>query len=192
MWAFVSAASIELHRGVGLPVGGPRVGHDLDVAALDGVLERGHLSLANELGVVVGRRAAQQDVVPLRRPVAQELGLLFADVPIVVGQVHVDISFQDQPVVADDGHGTLLRGFDNPRRGFRVVRHHHQHLHAAREQRFGLLQLFRIIAFGRLDQNVGAQLLGAFQEQVTVALPAFLLRQRVHQEADFGSWLRLR
>ena len=50
----------------------------------------------------------------------------------------------------------------------------------------------RIVALGRLDQNVRSQLLGAFDEQVTVALPSFLLRHRVHQEADFQFCLPLR
>ena len=55
------------------------------------------------------------------------------------------------------------------------MRDHHQRLHATLEQRLGLLQLLRIVAFGGLDENVGAQFLGALQEQVAVALPAFLL-----------------
>ena len=190
--AFFSAASVSAIAASACQSGVHGSATILMSPRLDGIVERGHLSLANQLGVVVGLRAAEEDVVPFRRPIAQVLRLLLADRPVVVGQVQIDVGFQDQPVVADHGDGALLRGFDNLRRGFRAVRDHDQRLHAALEQRLGMLQLFRIVAFGGLDQDVGAQLLGAFQEQVAVALPAFLLRQRVHQEADFGSWLLLR
>ena len=68
------------------------------------------------------------------------------------------------------------------------MRDHDERLHTPIEQRLGLLQLFRIVALGGLDEDVCVELLGALEEEVAVALPAFLLLQRVHQEADFGSW----
>ena len=46
-------------------------------------------------------------------------------------------------------------------------------------------------SIGCLDEDVGVELLGSLQEEVAVALPAFLLLERVHQETDLGSWLLL-
>jgi hypothetical protein len=66
------------------------------------------------------------------------------------------------------------------------VRNHHQRLHAAIEQRLRQLELLRIVPFGGLDEHVGAELLGALQEQIAVARPA-LLPQRVQEEADLRS-----
>ncbi len=71
------------------------------------------------------------------------------------------------------------------------MRDYDERLHAPFEQRLGLLQLPRIISFGGLDEDVGVELLGAFQEQVAIALPAFLLLERVHQETDLRSRLLL-
>ncbi len=109
---------MSCHGRVGLPVGRPRLGDDLDVAALDGILEGGHLSVANELGIVIRGCTAEQDVVAFGRPVAQVLRLQLADGVIVVGNVEIDVGFQDQPVVADNGNGALLGGFHDLRRRF--------------------------------------------------------------------------
>ena len=155
--------------------------------ALYGVLERGHLSLANELGVMVGSRAANEDVVPLGRPVAQELSLLRADVPIVVREVQIYVGVHDQPVVTDHWNGALLGGRDDLACGLGAVRNNHKHLNALRKQRFRLLQLLRVIPFRGLHENIGAQLLGAFHEEVPVTLPSFLFPQRVHEEPYFRS-----
>ncbi len=71
------------------------------------------------------------------------------------------------------------------------MRHDDERLHAAFEQRLGLLELLRVIPFGCLDEDVGVELLGSLQEEIAIALPAFLLLERVHQETDLGSWLLL-
>ena len=62
------------------------------------------------------------------------LRLLLADAPIVIGEIQVDVGFQNQPVVADDRDGPLLRGFDNFSCRLRVVRDNHQRLHAPLQQ----------------------------------------------------------
>src|ERR1044072_5104414 len=50
-------------RLLGLPLLGELVGDDLHIAAVDGRLEDVHLAVAQELRVVVGGRAADEDVV---------------------------------------------------------------------------------------------------------------------------------
>ena len=66
----------------------------------------------------------------------------------------------------------------------RVVRHHHQHVHALGQQVLGLGVLQRVVAVGRLHQHLAPRApRPRATNEVAVALPALLL-EGVHGEAD--------
>ena len=63
------------------------------------------------------------------------------------------------------------------------MRHDDQHLHAAAEQRFDVLNLSRRVAIARLHEDFGTQFFGPAHESIAIALPAFFL-QRPQREAN--------
>ena len=171
-----------LHR---LPVVRPLLGDDLDVAAVDVGLQHLQLPFARQVGVVVGRAAADQHVAALRPFLDEVLGLLLAHPDRVEGDVDVEVAVEDESVVGDDGHAGLVRGVHDGGRGLRVGRHHHEHVHALGEQvlRLGVLQGGVVV--GRLHEDPRPLLLGRGHEEVAVALPALLLEGR-EGEPDRG------
>ena len=145
------------------------------------------LTAAKALGGDVHILVAGKDAKAVADAAAKLDGVkkvLLADAPAVVRQIQIDVGVEDQAVVADHRYRSLLRGVHDLRRRLGVVGDDDQHLHAALEQRLRLLQLLRIVAFGRFDQDVGVELFGALDEEVTVALPAFLRPQRIHEQTD--------
>ena len=147
----------DLERLDRLPVLGPLVGDDLDVALVDQGLQDVHLALAQQAGVVVGGRAADQHVVALGPVLDDVLRLQLAHAHGVERDVEVEVGVADQPVVGDDRHARSCAR--TPRWWplvLRVVRHHQQHVHALGEQVLGLRVLQRVVAVGRLHQHLGA------------------------------------
>lgn len=71
-----------------------------------------------------------------------------------------------------------------------VVRYDHKHIDTPTNQRLDIADLTRVIAVGRLHQNIGAELLSAGDKQIAIALSAFFL-ERVHGKADERSGARL-
>ena len=155
----------------------------LDRAGGDAALEHLHLPLTEQLGVVVGGRAADEDVVALRGLVEQVLRLHPSDLHVVERHVEGDVGVADQAVVADHRHLLLARGRDDGGGLLGVDGHDDEHERALGEGLASLLLLKGGVAVGCLHDHVGVQFLHAFDEQVAVALPP-LFGERVEQQGD--------
>ena len=81
------------------------------VSAVDLGLHDHHLALAEQPGIVVFLVTGQQ-VVPALGNFAQEVGgLQLADAQHVESDVVVEVAVLDDPVIRDDLHVVLVRGF---------------------------------------------------------------------------------
>ena len=170
------------------PLRHPLLAHHLDVALVDGRLEHLQLALAQHLRVVVGRRAAEQEVVALRLRVVDALRLQFADLLVIERDVGVDIGIENQAVIRHDLDARFVRFGHDVTERFRIERHDHDHIDAARNQVFDLRDLPLFAGIGRLHGHLGAELFRCGDKIVAIARPAFDA-QVVDTEANF--WMIL-
>ena len=175
---------------VGLPLLGELVGDDLHVAAVNRRLEDVHLPLAQEQGVVVGGRSADEDVVAFGHVLERVVGLHLAHLLDLVRDVEVNVGVADEAVVGDDGDALAVRVLDDGGSDLAVVRRDDQNVHALRQKVVALLGLHGVVAVGDLHVELRADLFGPRFHQRLVALPALLL-ERVHREADVDGFARL-
>ena len=142
------------------------------------------LAFAQHLRVVVGRRAAEQEVVALRLRVVDALRLHFADLLVVERDIGIDIGIENQTVIRHDLDARLLRFGDHIAERLRIERHDHDHVDAARDQVFDLRNLPLFARIGGLHRYFRAELFRCSDEIVAIARPA-LDAQIVDTEADF-------
>jgi hypothetical protein len=172
-----------LHQleGVGrVPVLHPLVGHDLDPAVVDILLEHLVLALAEEHGVVIGGAAAELHhlggavggVVVSEERLHHAVGLLAADLDVVEGDVAGDLGALDQAVVGDHLHagvgGLVHRGDDR----VAVLGDDDQGLGALGDHVVDLVVLQLDVLVGLLGDHLVALLLEEPAHQHLLVLPA--------------------
>ena len=174
----------QLARGRGIPLIRPGIRDELHVAALDGRTDDLHLPLAYQLGVVVGGRAADENVVAARRVREEVRRLHLADLRVVEGEIEIDVGVPDQPIVADHRDLLPFRHRDDLGSLVGVVRDDDEGLDAFVQELLGQLDLTGMIPLGRADDDFTPDFPGTLDENVAILLPALV--QRVHEEADLG------
>ena len=122
----------------GVPLLDPLLADDLDVALVDGWLQHLHLAFAQYLGVVVGGRAAEQEIVALGRRLQHAAGLQFADFFVIEGDVGVDVRVENQAVIGHHLDPGLLGFGDGVGEYGGVERHDDDHVDATGNQVFNL------------------------------------------------------
>lgn len=120
----------------------------------------------------------------------QVLRLQFARLHVVESHVEIEIAICDQAIVGDYGNAGLMRHIHRFRHGAAVVRHDHEHVDPPADQRLHVADLARIVAVGGLHKDIRPEFLRAPNEEVAIALPAFLF-QRVHGQTDERLGVRL-
>ena len=169
----------------GVPFLDPLLADDLDIAFVDGRLQHLHLTFAQHLGVVVRRRAAEQEVIALGRRLQHAAGLHLADFFVIEGNIGVDVGIEDQAIIGHHLDPGLL-GFGHrvgQHRG--VERHNHDHIDAPGDEVFDLGNLLLFVGIGRLHEDLGVELFRSGNKVITVAGPA-LQAQVVDGKTDFG------
>ena len=156
------------------PAVGELVADDLDVALLDGGVQHLLLTVAQELGIGVGRRALDHGVVAFRLGCQHSACLHAADLLVVERDVGHTGRFY-QAVIGDDGNLLLVGLVHGRQNGVFVHRKHDQYLGTLGNQAIDVGQLL----LGRTTR-VGADVLGARLCQLCldgglVGLPALLL-----------------
>ena len=96
--------------------------------------------------------------MPWGRRGDEVLGLHLPDALVVEGHVEVHVRVVDQAVVGDDGNAGAVRGLDDDGRRLAVVRRDEQDVHALRQHVLGLRVLQGVVAVGRLDEDLRAEL----------------------------------
>jgi hypothetical protein len=173
---------------LGLPVLGPVFEDDLDFACVDERLEDVILALLEELGVVVRFRAVDADEAHLATGgdfVGKELGLEFADLDVVKGDVEVRLGIGVEAVVGQDGDALCMGHLDGAGHGGTVVRDDDEGIDPGGDEAFHIAELAGVVAIRRAHLHLRAECLGLGDEEITIRDPA-LLFQCVHAQADDG------
>ncbi|ENN88048.1 hypothetical protein RHSP_51307 [Rhizobium freirei PRF 81] len=127
----------------------------LDLASIDGGLQHFHLAGEEEVGVRVGRRALDEDVVALRLGLQHVASLHAAHFLVVEGDVEGSRIF-DQAVVADNRNAFVGGLFDGRADGVGILRENDESAGTLGNQGFNVGQLLR-----RRRLGVGGNILGA-------------------------------
>ena len=144
------------------------------------------MSLLEEHSVVVGLRAIDADdfFSPiLRETIDEELRLQLAHLHVVEGHIKIEIAIGDQAIVGEHGNTGVVRHVDGLCHGPAIVRNDHKHIYVPANQRLNIADLPGVIAVGRLDQYLRAELPGTRHKQIAISLPPFLF-QGVHRKTD--------
>jgi len=110
--------------------------------------------------VVVRRRALEQEIIAGRRGGKHRGSLQFADLEVVKRDVERDRTVLDETVVTDHWHMLALSGLHDGGGLLGVVWNDDQNAGAGIEQLVGLLKLKVVVAFGILDGDFGAAIVG--------------------------------
>ncbi len=132
-----------LHVALGVgrqPAVGIGLADVLDLAGLDRTTQHLELARMQEIGVGVGRRALDEDVIALGLHLEDLAGLDAADLLVVEGDVE-DVLHLDETVVADHRDSLVQRLLDGGPDGVGVLRQHDQRLGAACDQTFDVGEL---------------------------------------------------
>src|SRR5690606_1249720 len=164
------------------PGGAPLLADHLDGAAVNQGLEHLEVSLPDQVGVVVGGRAAEPEVPAGRYPLDDGPGHLGAHPDTVEG--HVDgIRMVDGHVVGNGGDafagGHLHRG----RGRVAVAGDDDDHIHAPGDEVLDLGVLDELVVVGVGEDDVNAQFLRLLRHHVPLAGPA-LLREAADGDAN--------
>src|SRR5262245_24904568 len=89
---------------IGQPVFSPLVSDNLDSAAINGRLQHLELSLAQQLGIVIRRRSADENVVAFGRAIEKVLCLQLSNPYVVEGDIKIKIAGSDDAIVGKDGN----------------------------------------------------------------------------------------
>ena len=167
---------------IALSVGGePAVriglGHDGDVARVDGGLKHLLLTAAEEVRVRVGGGALDHHILALRLGGEHRAGLHPPDLDIVEGEVE-GARILDQAVIADDRNSFVSGSLNGGADGLRVLREDDQRVDALGDQAF---HVGKLLGGGRLRVcgNIGgARRLQRGLDRRFVGFPAFFLKIR--------------
>lgn len=173
------------------PVFRPIFVDDFDLAAGDKRREDVVLALFEEAGVVVGLGAVDANETKRRgvggtigeEAITQVFGLKLTDADVVECDVEIEIAVGDEAIVGEHGDVGLvgeLHGFGH---GGAVVWHDYNGIDMIADERFHVAKLADVIAVGGLHEDFRSQLASTGDEEVAVALPAFLF-EGVHRESD--------
>ncbi|MNN07922.1 hypothetical protein D3C81_1207580 [compost metagenome] len=162
----------------------PLLPDDLDITLVDGRLQHFHLAFAQHLGVVVGGRTTEQKVVALGCGIQHAAGLHLADLFVIEGNVGVDISVENEPIIGHNFDPGFLRFGHRVGQHRGVERHDDDDIDAPGNKVFDLGNLLLLVGIGRLHEDLGVHFFCRRDEVITVTRPAFQA-QVINGETDF-------
>src|SRR5579859_1314171 len=162
---------------LGQPAGGIFLADHLDGARVDRWLQHVEIAGMEKVGIGIGRRTLDEDVIAFRRRLLDRARLNAANLAVVEGQVE-DAGALDQAVIAHDRNALGLGLGDRRLNGIRVLGEDDERRGAARDQALDVRQLL-----GRRTLRVGTDIAGAALvesglDRGLVGLPAFFLEIR--------------
>ena len=163
----------------------PLLADNLDITLVDGRLQDFHLAFTQHFGVVVGGRAAEQEVIALGRCVQHAAGLHLADLFVIERDVGVDIGIEDQAIIGHDLDPGLLRFSHRIGQHRGVKRHDDDDIDTPGNKVFDLRNLLLLVGISRLHEDLGIHFFCRRDEIVTVTRPAFQA-QVINGEPIFG------